>query len=115
LQFHTAMSKVCTKCNKERESFQFSPRKNKTKYPDGRDYHCLICRAEIGTHKKKYRQLDPRILIKVRESDKFYFTESETLYIKLRIGFKRVKSDIVTINRKQVRVEKLRHKYFEIA
>jgi hypothetical protein len=107
--------KVCIICKKERESFQFSPRKNLSKYPDGRDFECCICRAERGTHKKKYRQLDPRILIKVRESDKFYFTEYETLYIKLKIGFKRVKSEIVTINRKQVRVEKLKQKYFETA
>ena len=107
--------KVCTICKKERESFQFSPRKNLSKYPDGRDFECCICRAERGTHKKKYRQLDPYTLIKVKESDKHYFTETEILYIKLRIGFKRVKSDIVTINRKQVKVEKLRHKYFETA
>lgn len=107
--------KVCTICKNEREYFQFSPRKNLKKYPTGRDYECCICRAERGTHKKKYRQLDPRILIKVRESEKLYFTESEILYIKLRIGFRRVKSDIITINRKQVRVEKLKQKYFETA
>jgi len=107
--------KICNKCKNEREYFQFSPRKNLNKYPDGRDWECCICRSERGTHKMKYKMLDPYILIKVRESEKYYFTESEKLYIKLRIGFKPIKSKIVTINQKQISVEKLRQKYFETA
>lgn len=100
-------NKICTCCKKERELFQFSPRKPRGgTYKDGRDYQCLICRAEKGTHKKKYKTeiKDP---VKVEGLQKHYVDSNGKMYIKLRIGYKKVKSKKIVVNRSEFSTQKV--------
>jgi hypothetical protein len=114
------MKKICNKCGIERPLEKFSPRKpRKHCWHDGRENVCLYCRAEHDLINRKwpqkYRHFDKRELFKVKEKEKYYFTDSGSLYIQLKIGFRRVKSDFITIGNKQVKVEKLKDKYLAIA
>ena len=113
--------KVCTKCKRELSEVYFTkrnPRPNGA-YKDGLEYQCKLCRRErenkIRKWKQKYRKVDERTLIKVRETEKHYFSENELLYIKLKIGYKRVTQKQIFVNKKRYSVEKLRNKYFETA
>lgn len=106
--------KQCTKCGQLLDEKYFSPRKPRPSgtYKDGLDYHCKMCRPKKNW-KRKYKALEERELIKIRETDKHYFTENGVCYIKLKIGFRRCKGKFISSSQKQMSIEKLRNYYFE--
>lgn len=114
-------TKKCLKCELVLPVTAFNPRKPRPSgtYKDGYDYRCKYCRSEHDKKhrkwKQKYRTIDERTLIKVRETEKHYFSENEILYIKLKVGYRKCKGEFISSNGKQMRVDKLRQKYFETA
>jgi len=114
-------TKQCLKCGLVLPVSAFNPRKPRPSgtYKDGYDYRCKYCRSEYDKEnrkwKQKYRTIDDRTLIKVRETEKHYFSENEILYIKLKVGYRKCKGEFISSNGKQMRVDKLKHKYFETA
>lgn len=108
--------KVCRKCGIERPLTRFSPRKPRQYcWHDGRENICLYCRAEHDKQarkwKQKYKQKDTAEMFKLKEKEKYWMDDRGIVFIQLKIGFKKLKADFITIGNKQVRIEKLKEKY----
>lgn len=50
-------------------------------------------------------------MFKLREKEKYWMTENGIVFIQLKIGFKKVKAEFITIGNKQVKIKKLKEKY----
>jgi hypothetical protein len=106
--------KRCRKCGLVLESKYFSPRKPRANgvYKDGLENHCKMCRPPKNW-KKKYKGIDERQLIRIKETEKHYFSETGVCYIKLKIGFRKCKGKFISSDKKQYSILKLRNYYFE--
>ena len=114
------MKKICNKCGIERPLERFSPRKpRKYCWHDGRENVCLYCRSEHERINRKwhqkYKQMDTANMFKVREKEKYWMSESGKVYIQLKLGFRKVKSDFITIGNKQIPIKRLKEKYLATA